>query len=284
MKKSVSLLSLILSLFLYSALSLAQKPQEQPPQKDQLFISTPEQIKEEFNAVPCKNSERLNAVKALFEKMGAPASEITIEKFKGVENLVVTKRGSSNEKIVVGAHYDKVENGCGAIDNWTGIVTLAHLYRSIKDMQLNKTIVFVAFGREEEGLVGSHAMAEAIKKEDVEQYCAMINIDSLGLTTPQVAHNMSSKKLEDEAAAQAKRLQVPFASASIANADSDSSSFIKRKIPALTLHAMTNNWATILHSVNDNPAKVNAESVYLGYRLALLLLAVVQENSCAAYR
>lgn len=283
MKRSISLLSLFLSLFLCTALSFAQNSQEQIVQKGLLFISTPEQIKEEFNAVPCKNSERLNAVKALFEKVGAPASEITIEKFKGVENLVVTKRGSSNEKIVVGAHYDKVVNGCGAIDNWTGIVTLAHLYQSIKDVQMNKTIVFVAFGREEEGLVGSHAMAEAIKKEDIEQYCAMLNIDSLGLGIPQVAHNMSSKKLEEEAAAQAKKLQIQFANASI-NGDSDSSSFIKRKIPALTIHALSNNWAMILHSDHDNPAEVNAKSVYLGYRLALLLLAVVQENSCAAYR
>ena len=127
-------------------------------------------------------------------------------------------------------------------------------------------------------------MADAIKKEELDQYCAMINIDSLGLGTPQVAHNLSSKKLEEEAAEQAKKLQMPFGNASITGGDSDSSSFIKRKIPALMIHGMSNNWATILHSVNDNPAKVDAQSVYLGYRLALLLLAVIQEKPCGAYK
>ena len=284
MRKNILYLLLFLSLYLFSALSFAQKPLEQMALKGTIVISTPDQIKEEFSSVPCKDSERLDAVKALFEKMGAPASDISIEKLKGVENLVVVKPGSSNEKIVVGAHYDKVADGCGAIDNWTGIVTLAHLYKTLIDVQFNKTILFVAFGKEEKGLIGSHAMVDAIKKEEVEQYCAMINIDSLGLGITQVAHNMSSKKLEDEAAAQAKKLQIPFANASITNADADSSSFIKRKIPALTIHAMSNDWRTILHSVNDNPAKVKAESVYLGYRLALLLLSVVQENSCGYYR
>ena len=69
MKRRASLLPLFLSLFLCSAVSFAQQPQEHIVQKGQFAISTPEQIKEEFNGVPCKNSERLNAVKALFEKI-----------------------------------------------------------------------------------------------------------------------------------------------------------------------------------------------------------------------
>jgi acetylornithine deacetylase/succinyl-diaminopimelate desuccinylase-like protein len=95
----------------------------------QLIISTREEIGDEFKNVPCKNQDRQNAVKALFEKMGAPSSEITVEKLKGVENLVVRKKGVSEEKIIVGAHYDKVDLGCGAIDNWTGIVAVAHVYK-----------------------------------------------------------------------------------------------------------------------------------------------------------
>jgi acetylornithine deacetylase/succinyl-diaminopimelate desuccinylase-like protein len=119
-------------------------------------ISTREQIKAEFDSVPCKNGERLKAVRALFEKMGAAASDIAVDKYKNVENLVIRKQGNSEEKIIVGAHYDKVADGCGAIDNWTGIVAIAHLYSSLKDVPLNKTILFVAFGKEETGLEGSH--------------------------------------------------------------------------------------------------------------------------------
>ena len=64
-------------------------------QQQDLTISTPEQIKEEFKTVPCKDSERLNAVKALFERMGAAPADIAIEKYKDVENLVVRKQGET---------------------------------------------------------------------------------------------------------------------------------------------------------------------------------------------
>jgi Zn-dependent M28 family amino/carboxypeptidase len=247
-------------------------------------LSTVEQIKDDFAAVPCRDGERLAAVEALFEKAGAPESDVSVEKYKGVENLVVVKRGESDERIVVGAHYDKVSDGCGAVDNWTGIVAVSHLFRSLKDVPMKKTLVFVAFGKEERGLVGSHAMANAIGKERAAAYCAMVNIDSLGLAPPQVADNMSSRKLRDLAATLAKEMKMPFASAGIPGADSDSSSFMSKRIPAITIHGMSRDWHEILHSSRDQSSKVNAAHVYMGYRLALALITRVDESPCAAYR
>ncbi|HVG33500.1 MAG TPA: M20/M25/M40 family metallo-hydrolase [Pyrinomonadaceae bacterium] len=249
-----------------------------------LKISTLEQLGEEFSSVPCKNEERLAAVKALFEKVGAPASDISIDHFKDVDNLVVLKRGTSTEKIVIGAHYDKVANGCGAIDNWTGIVALAHLYRSLKDVTLKKTLVFVAFGKEEKGLIGSHAMVGAIKKEELSQYCSMVNIDSLGLGPLQVADNMSSDKLGDLAAELALKMKVPLSRIVIENADADSSSFKGKKVPALTISGLNDDWRSVMHSSNDQPSVVNPTSVYLGYRLILYLLAHLEDSACTAYK
>lgn len=247
-------------------------------------LSTPEQIQEDFSTVPCEDKNRLEAVKALFERAGMPSAEVTIDKYKEVENFVWTKKGESAEKIVVGAHYDKVAEGCGALDNWTGIVTLSHLYRTLKDMPLKKTLVIVAFGKEEKGLIGSRAMTKAISKEQAAEYCAMINIDSLGLSSPQVADNMSSKKLSQFAEDLAKEMKMPFAHASIEGADSDSSPFIEKKIPAVTIHGMSNAWPTILHSGNDQASKVNPVSVYLGYRLTLAMIDGLDRSPCAAYK
>lgn len=249
-----------------------------------LKISTLEELGDEFTTVPCKNKERLAAVKVLFEKQGAPASDITIDHFKNVDNLVVIKRGATTEKIVVGAHYDKVENGCGAIDNWTGIVALAHLYRSLRDVPLKKTLVFVAFGREEEGLIGSRAMVGAIKKEELSQYCSMVNIDSLGLGPLQVPDNMSSDKLGELAVKVALKMKVPLSRIILENSDSDSSSFKEKKVPALTISGLNNNWRSVMHSSNDRPPMVNPASVYIGYRLALALLAHLEVSTCTAYK
>jgi Zn-dependent M28 family amino/carboxypeptidase len=248
-------------------------------------FSTPEQMMEDVKAVPCKsNSERLAGVKALFEKMGAPASAISVEKINNVENIIIRKPGSTPETVVIGAHYDKVSHGCGAVDNWTGIVAIAHLYRTVKDMPLKKTVLFVGFGREEEGLIGSSAMVKAIDKDQLGQYCAMINIDSLGLGIPQAETAISSKKLVARAADLAKRMEMPFQQGTIREGDTDSSSFLARKIPAIALHGLSNEWERVLHTNDDKVSKVNAMSVFMGYRLALALFGEVENSACDAFR
>lgn len=269
--------SLLVALVFIAAISMRA-------QDSSLKFSSPEQIKEDFSGVPCEDKKRLEAVKSLFDRTGVPSSDVTIEKYKDVENFVLTKKGQSSEKIIVGAHYDKVADGCGALDNWTGVVTLSHLYRTLKDVPMKKTLILIAFGKEEKGLIGSRAMTNAINKDEAADYCAMINIDSFGLAAPQVADNMSSKKLAEFTGNLAKELNLPFGHASIQGADSDSSSFIAKKIPAVTLHGMSNDWPKILHSNNDQVSRVNPVSVYLGYRLTLAMVLRLNESSCAAYK
>ena len=148
-------------------------------------FSTEDNIKEDLKLNVCEDKERLAAVKLLFKKFGATDDEIIIEKFKNVENLVVTKKGKTGETVIVGAHYDKTSEGCGAIDNWTGIVIIANLYKTLRNFSTEKTYLFVAFGKEELGLVGSEAMARAIPKEKRAGYCSMVNFDSFGFNANQ---------------------------------------------------------------------------------------------------
>jgi Iap family predicted aminopeptidase len=269
-------------LLIFSSGAFAQVTSYPPPE----LITSREEIKAEFDSVPCKNADRLKAVKALFEKMGAKPEEIAVEKVKGIENVIIRKTAAKEtaEKIVIGAHYDKVADGCGAVDNWTGVVAIAHIYRTVKDLPLKKNIVFAAFGEEEKGLVGSSGMAGAIKKEQAAEYCAMINIDSLGMAIPQALDNVSSEKLVDFTGALAEKINIPFSHARIDNARSDSASFIGKKIPAVTIHGLSGNWPKILHTGDDQPPKVNHLSVYAGYRLVLELLLRVDEADCQAFR
>lgn len=253
-------------------------------QNSSIQLSTPEQFKDDFVNIPCKNEERLAGVRSLFERAGASPADITVDKYKNVENVVVIKKGASSEKIVIGAHYDKTSMGCGAVDNWTGIVTLAHLYHSVKDVPLKKTLIFVAFGKEEPGLIGSRAMVNAIDSSQLTEYCAMINVDTLGLGAPQVGDNMSSKKLGQFVGELATQMKLPFGHARIDGADSDSSSFLAKKIPAVTIHGMTSEWRTILHTSKDQASRIDHVSVYLGYRLVLALVTRLDQSDCAAYR
>lgn len=112
----------------------------------------------------------------------------------------------------------------------------------------------------------------------------MVNIDSLGLTAPQVITSMSSKKLAAEATALAKKMDMSYESLDIPNGKSDSASFLEKKIPSLTLAAMPANWPEILHHKADQSALIKTYSVYLGYRLALALVAQINDNECGVYR
>jgi len=275
-----------LELLKIAALILAILSVTQDVPREEIKASTAEEIKTDFASVPCKNEDRLGAVKALFEKMGAKQEEVSVEKFKSADNVVVRLPGNGEpaEKIVIGAHYDKTADGCGAVDNWTGIVAMAHIYRALKTVPHKKSLLFVAFGNEEKGLYGSSAMVGVIKKEEVTNYCAMVNIDSLGLAPLHSPLNMSSGKLIDLTKGIAKEMKIPFSYAPLPRADSDSSSFIRRKIPAISILGLGCCWQEILHTKNDQVDKIKQENVYQGYRLAMALIARLEESPCQAFR
>jgi hypothetical protein len=127
-------------------------------------------------------------------------------------------------------------------------------------------------------------MVKAMTSQQALEYCVMINIDSLGMAMTQVGDNMSSRKLGEFAMHVAKELNMKLGHVTIPHADSDSSSFIARKIPAVMIHGLNSDWATILHTQFDQVSRVNPEGVYQGYRLVLAMIVRLDQSSCDAYR
>jgi Zn-dependent M28 family amino/carboxypeptidase len=246
------------------------------------IISTQENLEESVKTVPCKSEERLEAVKNLFLKMGAKPEEVIVEKFNKdkISNITVTKKGKTEETIIVGAHYDKVSDGCGAVDNWTGIAIIVHLYKTLSKIDTQKTYIFVAFDQEEKGLLGSDAMAKAIPKEKRTQYCSMVNFDSFGFSSPFILRNSSTNKMTEAAENVAKASGFKIAGVEIAGADADSTSFKNRDIPAVTFSGLDKDWQNIIHTSNDKTQKIKGESVYFGYRFGLSFLANLDANVC----
>lgn len=249
-------------------------------------VSTEESIAESVKLAPCKKEERLESVKKLFAQMGAKDDEITIEKFNKdkISNVVVRKKGKSDETIVVGAHYDKTDDGCGAIDNWTGITIITHLFKTLRRIETEKSYVFVAFDQEEKGLLGSEAMAKVIPKEKRRQYCAMVNFDSFGFASPMILQNASSFKMISAAKKLGKENDFKLIDAEIIGADADSSSFKSRDIPAITFGGLDGSWRNFLHTRNDKIEKINMKSVYLGYRFGLMFISRLDSTGCQEIR
>ena len=122
-----------------------------------------------------------------------------VRKVAPAANVVGVLEGSDaklkSETIVIGAHYDHLGLGGagsgslgregeihhGADDNASGTAGLLELARlfSREPALMRRTVVFVAFGGEEEGLVGSSHYVQNPARP-LEQTVAMLNMDMIG--------------------------------------------------------------------------------------------------------
>lgn len=96
-------------------------------------------------------------------------------------NVIAEVPGESEETVVVGAHYDSVWRGPGAIDNATGVEGLVRVAERLVGRKHPRSLTFVAFGAEEIGLVGSkHYVAEAKSRGEAGRIVGMVNLDCIG--------------------------------------------------------------------------------------------------------
>jgi hypothetical protein len=78
-------------------------------------------------------------------------------------NVVGVLPGVTNPDnyLIIGAHFDSVSGSPGADDNASGVAGVMEAARVLSQYQFASSIMFVAFDREEQGLIGSKAMAQA---------------------------------------------------------------------------------------------------------------------------
>lgn len=99
-------------------------------------------------------------------------------------NLITEKSGTSQAQTVIeiGTHYDTVPWGPGADDNTTGVAALLEAARLLAGRETAKTVRFVFFAMEEEGLIGSREHVRQLVK-DGQLPEGMLSIDSIGYTS-----------------------------------------------------------------------------------------------------
>lgn len=106
-----------------------------------------------------------------------------------VINVIAVLEGtpkSRGEAIIIAAHYDHLgtKDGriySGADDNASGVSALLTLAKAFgkKQPRLDRTIIFISFGAEEEGLIGSRYYAEH-PVFPLDKTVAMLNMDCIG--------------------------------------------------------------------------------------------------------
>ena len=227
------------------------------------------------------DSEREATLKRMFAEAGCGEhlSEQPVRRSK-VPNLICVLRGNSGRTIIVGAHFDRVSEGDGVADNWSGAALLPSLYEAIKTEPRKHTYIFIGFTDEEAGLVGSRFYAGQMTPEQIAATDAMVNMDTLGLGPTNVWVSRSDKRLTLALGYVGKLLDVPVSGVNFERVGTtDSESFARRKIPRITVHTLTqeNHDAGILHSSKDRLSVINLDDYYETYRLLAVYLVFLDQ-------
>ncbi len=187
-----------------------------------------------------KNETRAGTLGSLFEEAGCSGERLTDQAVRRNRrpNLICTLKGEQDNVIVVGAHYDKVLDGDGVVDNWSGASLLPSFYESLAGQPRRHTFVFVGFTDEEKGLVGSEYYVNSLKRNDLAKIRAMINVDSVGLSSTKVWTSRADKALLRHLFSAAAALKLPVAGVDVGKVgESDSHPFTNRKIPVIDIHS-----------------------------------------------
>ncbi len=113
---------------------------------------------------------------------------ITMTNYSGpikARNVIATLMGSSvpDEEVIIGGHLDSWDLATGALDNGIGSFAILDIARSFiaNDLKPTRTIKFIFFMGEEQGLLGSkHFISQARESGEIEQIKFMMNLDMTG--------------------------------------------------------------------------------------------------------
>ncbi|HEY6302443.1 MAG TPA: M28 family peptidase [Terriglobales bacterium] len=223
------------------------------------------------------NGQRGALIRKWFVESGCKDSNLSEQALgrKLPPNVICVLPGETSEVIVVGAHTDKVESyGDGVVDNWTGAVLLPALLYSLSAEPRHHTLIFIGFSAEEKGLVGSQFYVDHLTGEQRTQIEAMVNFDSLGLGPTEVWSSHADRVLLNALAAVAFASKLPVTAMNVDNVGTaDSESFARYQIPRITLHSVTQETWSILHSPFDKLAAIKMNDYYDSYKLIAEYLA-----------
>lgn len=188
------------------------------------------------------------------------------------QNVVGEVRGyeKPDEVVVLGAHLDSWELGTGALDNGCNAALVIEAARAIKATGLlpRRTIRFILFSGEEQGLLGSWAYVRAHRAE-MDKYRGVIIFDSgVGRIT---GYSLGGRH---DIEAPVQQILSPFAGWGAdhltldAQTGTDHLDFLLEGVPTLVANQEVANYLQNYHAASDTFDKVDIRELKLNTVLA----------------
>ena len=176
-------------------------------------------------------------------------------------NVVAELKGTElpDEIVILGAHLDSWELGTGALDNGCNAALVIDALRSIKaaGIRPKRTLRFILFSGEEEGLLGSYAYVQAHQNE-LDNIAAELVLDEG--TGPVTSFSTGGRKDADAALipmvqpfAQWKANQVT----NDATVGTDNYDFMMQGVPTILPNQEEANYLVNYHATSDTFDKVD---------------------------
>jgi Zn-dependent M28 family amino/carboxypeptidase len=176
-------------------------------------------------------------------------------------NVVAELRGNerAEESVLLGAHLDSWDLGTGALDNRCNAALVIDVLRAIKASGVSpqRTVRFVLFSGEEEGMVGSHAYT-ATHNAELDKIVGVVILDSgVGRVT---GFSLGGRRDLEEAAI---RLVAPLkrfnATTLTTDADwgTDNFDFLLQGVPTFVANQDEYNYLLNYHAMSDTFDKVD---------------------------
>ncbi len=187
-------------------------------------------------------------------------------------NVIADLPGRSEEHVVVGAHYDSVWHGPGAIDNASGVEGVRRIGEALTGRELERGVRLVAFAAEEIKLTGSHYYVdEAQLRGELARVAGMVNLDCIAygeklnvLASPNLLLERATELARSLGLLDRYELVTGPATGGV-----DSHWFAANKIPAVTvLHFPYDEY----HLTGDVPALFDEQQFEDAVALGLLLV------------
>lgn len=187
-----------------------------------------------------------------------------------VENVVADIPGRENngEYVIVGGHLDSWHPGTGAQDNGTGAATVLAVAEAVKASGLTprRTMRFILFGGEEEGLIGSIHYAREHAADAAK--CVGVFVSDWGSEPPKGWYVFGRKDEANAVGALKPYLESLGAGGTTNEGErtfqTDEAPFLVQGVPSFVLWTEKEKYSALHHKPSDTFDKVNQRDLNLG--------------------